>query len=504
MKIKDKIFLQELREQFLQKLVDEWNQKWQSDFNEFENFEAIKNKNAFLEALLADIEVCLYQKLNGQSSKYLFSKDFLRRFIYEYGSKEARIQSHSRTAISLYLDYESWEDFVVKNQIEESQNININYLNIEESLLPILLKNQRLMLDIQSFTDFKVLKPTRSYRKYLYGCLGIILLGAALFFGLQWWENRAFTEADLTKIKFEIIKTVGKYPQAVRIKYDVSSLPNVHSVEVETGVGTILSHIKNEASILGSTNKIDTLSHTYFYPGIYHLTLIVDKKRVKDLYHVVYSKPNLWTVWGAGVAYGKNWITDISSMDNYTKDGVFHFDPAKLPQEIKGEDDLRSVIHTLTQDFKIGMDSLQIEARLKNPENEGGESCYSMQVSLWDKNFNGVNAKFTTEGCSDYAQLSVGNTIFRNEKLPHSKSADLDGFGVNHAQWNDFKLKLKGNKVAVFVNNKLVFKGTYDCGKPIVNIVDLRFSFKGTGSIDWVKVSNSFTENVVYQTDFEE
>ena len=71
MKIKDKIFLQELREQFLQKLVDEWNQKWQPDFEEFQNFEEIKNKSVFLEAILADIELCLFQKLKGQSSKYL-------------------------------------------------------------------------------------------------------------------------------------------------------------------------------------------------------------------------------------------------------------------------------------------------------------------------------------------------------------------------------------------------------------------------------------------------
>ena len=160
-----------------------------------------------------------------------------------------------------------------------------------------------------------------------------------MFFGLQWWKNRPFAEADLNGVKFEIIKTIGKYPQAVRIKYDVLALPNVQSVEIETGVGRLISSLESEASILGSTNKIDTLSQTYFYPGVYHLTLIVNKKRVKELYHVVYSKPNIWTVWGAGVAYGKDWLTDISSIDNYTKDGVFHFNPAKLPQEIKQEDD---------------------------------------------------------------------------------------------------------------------------------------------------------------------
>lgn len=499
----NKIYLHELREQFLQKVVDEWQTYWQPYFGEFESFEAIKNKNAFLEALLTDIETCLYQKLNGQSSKYLFSKDFLRRFIYEYGSKEARIQSHSRTGIGLYLDYESWEDFVAKNQMGNSQNININYINVDEIFLPNLLRNQSLMLYKQEFVNYREFKPKRNFRKYIFSFLGIVLFSAGLYFGFRWWQNRPFGDDDWNSVKFEIIKTVGKYPQAVRIKYDVSSLPNVQNIEIGTGVGKMVTGTHFEGFSMVSDKKIDTLAQTYFYPGVYHLTLSVNHKEIKHRYHTVYSKPNLWTVWGFGVAYEKSGVTNINPTRNYIKDGVFHFNPNELPKEIKNKDDLKNTVHVLVQDFGVSLDSTQVEARMKNPQSEGGESCYDMQISLFDKNFNSIGAKFTTEGCTDFATLVAGKTYFRIQNNKR-KNIDLDSFGVNQDEWNVFKLLVKGKVLEVFVNDKLAFKGTFETYEAFSDLVDARITFKGAGSIDWVKISHSVTGKMVYQTDFKE
>ncbi len=503
MKLKEKIYIQELREQFLQKIVDDWAAKWQGDLGEFVSFEAIKNKNAFLESLLFDIETTLSQKLNSQSSKYLFSKDFLRRFVYEYGHKEARIQSHSRMAIAFYLGYDSWDDFLQKNQDLQQQHININYVNLSESSLPMLVQNKVIRLEDYDFSTYQEVKQKRHFGKYIKGFLIVLAIGGLGYFAFYRWINRSFDVEDLSKIKFEVVKTLGKYPQAVRVRYDVSALPNVQSIEIQMGVGDIISAGKSELLLLQVNKKVGTVGHTYFYPGAYHLVLIVNKKPVKDLTHVVYSKPNVWTAWAYGVAYGKDWTTDISSTKSYIKDGVFHFDPAELPQEIKQDDDLRNVLHDLTQDYYVALDSMQIEARIKNPENEGGEGCYDMEFMLWDKNFNFTSAKFTTEGCTDYAQFRVGNTFFRYSNNPNQENVDLDNFGVNPIEWNVFKIKIMGKIARVYVNDKLAFTGQYETTKPIAKIVDLRFVFKGAGSIDWVKMSNSFTGKVVYETDFE-
>jgi hypothetical protein len=504
MLLKNKIYIHEIREQFLQKIIDEWEEKWQGNFEEFQSFESLKSKNAFLEALLADIENYLYQKLNGESKKYLFSKDFLRRFIFEYGDKDVRIQTHSRNAVAIYLDYQDWDDFLTKNQDLETQNVQINYVNVSESFLPALRRNSLIHLpnDSESFTNFQELKPNHKIKKYIYGFLGGILILISAYFGFDWWQNRPFSEEALKDVKFEVIKTVGTYPQSVRIMYDVSTLERVKDIEVEMGVGKIVA-LDNFEPFFSSSNKLkDTLSQTYFYPGIYKLNLFVNKKLVKTIHHIVYSKSDQWTSWGYGVAYQKDWTTPISTVKNYTKNGVIHFDPNELLNEIKNEEDYRNSTHVLTKKFRISLDSLTFECRMKNPENEGGERCYTMGFILTDKNSNYAIANFTMIGCTDYAALVVGKTVFRRIRPHEGKNYDLDTFGVNQNEWNIFKIKLLDNQVAVFINDKLAFKNTYQLPENLAELVDARLIFKGAGSVDWVKLSNSLTRELVYETDF--
>ncbi|HLO44704.1 MAG TPA: hypothetical protein VK175_10255 [Leadbetterella sp.] len=504
MHLQNKVYLQELREQFLQKIVDEWSSKWQQNFGDFEHFEDIKNKNSFLEALLADIEACIYKKLNTESSKYLFSKDFLRRFIYEYGHKDARIQNHSRTGIALYLEYESWEDFLAKNQDLQNQKLHINYINVEESFLPSLRKTSIIHIDNEAYTEVKEVKTNKIKRKFFYISAAFFLLLICAFVVYDIWRNQSYTANELKDVRFEVIKTTGQYPQSVRIAYDVNTLSHVQRVDVELGVGKILAQDKYLSSFSSSNKRSDTLSQTYFYPGVYQLKLLVNKKVVKTINHVVYSKPNQWASWGFGVAYEKDWATSISTVKNYIQDGVLHFDPTELPREIKNENDFRHSVHVLTQNFKVNFDSLTIEYRMKNPENEGGESCYDMGLLFTDKNFNLGAADFTMIGCTDFAALSIGNTIFRRTRPFEGKMYDLDSFGVNQNEWNIFKIKLRGNLFEIFINGKSVFRNSFETNMPPEELADLRFTFKGAGSIDWVKVSNSYTGKIAYQTNFDE
>ena len=503
MLLKDKIYLHELREQFLQQIVNEWPSKWQKEFEEFSSFEALKSKNAFLEALLADIEEVLHQQLNGEIKNELFSKDFLRRFIFEYGTKEVRIQTRFRNVIAVYLGYADWTDFQQKNNEIDRQNIHINYVNIEESFLPALRKTQIIPLSDSPYTTFKVIKPKFTLPRFVPIFLGILAVSALVYLSFNWWQSQPFSSEEVKGVQFNVIKTVGKYPQSVRIMYDVQSLKRVRDVELILGVGRIVSANNYVSYITSSAKPCDTVSQTYFYPGVYRLNLLVNKHNIKTDYHTVFSYPNQWAAWGFGVAYEKNWTTNISTVKTYINDGVLHLDPRELPNEIKGEDDYRHSVYALTQDFGLRLDSVTLEARLKNPENEGGESCFNTDILLTDKHLNIAESEFTMKGCSDYAKLIVGKTIFRKGNLQQGKNVDLDNFGINHNEWNTFKLQLRGKQVEVFVNGISVFQGEYEGRENFFNLTDIRFTFKGTGSVDWVKVSNSYTGKVVYQTDFD-
>lgn len=507
MLIKDRIYLYELREQFLQKIIDDWEMKWQDDFGEFVTFDTLKSKNAFLESLLADIEENLHQQLNGETKRYLFSKDFLRRFIFEYGGKEVRIQTHSRTAIALYLGYKSWEDFLDKSKEIGNQTVSINYINVSESLLPTLSKTQLIQLNNESFTTFQEIKPrfNKNLLRVLWSFIVLALISTSSYVLFKWWINRPFSTEELKNVQFKVIKTVGQYPQSVRIMYDLGSIRRVQDVEVELGVGKILS-LRGVNPYISKSDKLrDTISQTYFYPGVYRLKLIVNNKVIKELNHIVYSHPDKWLAWGYGVSYEKHWVTNISTIKSYIKDGVFHFDPKDLPNEIKdNERDFRNTVHMLTQNFGIRLDSTTFEARMKNPESEGGESCYNISIALQDKDFNGEWLGFTTVGCTDFATLTVGKTVFRRLAPYAGKEYDLHEFGINQDEWTHFKAKTMGDTIEVFINEKSVFKSKFEGSKDFKELVDIRMAFKGTGSIDWVKLSNSYTGKVVYKTDFDE
>ncbi len=506
MLLKDRVYLYELREQFLQKIVDDWEVKWQDDFDEFVSFDALKSKNAFLEALLTEIEENIHQQLNGEAKKYLFSKDFLRRFIFEYGGKEVRIQTHSRTGIALYLGYKNWDDFLVQNKDLDSQTVNINFVNVNESLLPMLGKTQLFPLPNEPYAIFQEVRPQpkRNFLKIIYGILAITLISAGLYWLFNWWINRPFSAEELRDVQFKVIRTVGQYPQSVRIIYDLGKIRRAKNVEVELGVGRIVS-INNVIGYITKSNKLsDTIAQTYFYPGIYRLKLIINNRVIRELSHVVHSYPGRWASWAHGVAYEKNWATNISTVNNYIKNGVLHFDPSHMPNEIKDQDkDFRQSVHALTQNFGVPFDSLTFEARMKNPESEGGEGCHNMELIAADENFNHLGMGFTMIGCTDYARMTVGETIFRRQTPHPGKDYDLHEFGVNQDEWNNFKIRISGDTVEVFINEKQVFKSNFKLKEPSAEIKDLRFVFNGTGSVDWVKVSNSYTGKVVYQTDFD-
>jgi hypothetical protein len=116
------------------------------------------------------------------------------------------------------------EDFQQKNNDIDRQNIHINYVNIEESFLPALRKMQVIPLSDEPYTTFQVSKTEVQHSRD--SCpvfLGMMAVSVLVYFGFNWWQSRPFSSEELKEVEFKVIKTVGHYPQAVRIFYDVSA-----------------------------------------------------------------------------------------------------------------------------------------------------------------------------------------------------------------------------------------------------------------------------------------
>jgi hypothetical protein len=235
MQLKDRIFLEELLEQFRHKIIDEWDAKWQS-FGEFTNFSAIQNKNAFLDEILFDVQFVLKNKLRLiEAAEITISKDFLRRQLFET-PKNNYLQERSLRVLSIYLGYENWLDFKQKNtELLDKQPITVNIVQVFNSLVPGIRQNH-LMLNKATDWDNLEVPPKPKIYQVKYWLLGIVLLlftSFGFYKGYEIYENRPFTAEQLAGVKFYISKENGAgLPHEIFISYDISSLGDVKDAKV--------------------------------------------------------------------------------------------------------------------------------------------------------------------------------------------------------------------------------------------------------------------------------
>ena len=197
-------YLQELKEQFFQKLHDDWSEKWQH-FPSVENddFATLPSLNAFVEELHEDIDETLRLKLASKERlEMMISKENLRRILKN--TQEIRLQSHTRNCLAYYLGFEGWEDFKEKNkQSIPTEPVVVNYVQVYQSLLP---QRQAQNFQLPPNSDYVLLPSepfwkTKIFKQIALGIIGILLMGFVSFSGYRWYKNRPFTSEQLAKVK---------------------------------------------------------------------------------------------------------------------------------------------------------------------------------------------------------------------------------------------------------------------------------------------------------------
>jgi len=68
------------------------------------------------------------------------------------------------------------------------------------------------------------------------------------------------------------------------------------------------------------------------------------------------------------------------------------------------------------------------------------------------------------------------------------KQEDLSAFGVDFNSFVKVRVESKNRKGRIFINDKLVYSVNKDIIKS--KIIGFDFTFQGTGSVDYVKMSN--------------
>lgn len=524
MQLKDRIFLEELLEQFRHKIIDEWEIKWQS-FGEFTNFSAIQNKNAFLDEILFDVQLVLKNKLGLiEAAEITISKDFLRRQLFET-PKNNYLQERSLRVLSIYLGYENWLDFKQKNtELLDKQPITVNIVQVFNSLVPGIRQNHLMLSKATDWDNLKVPSKPKIYQ-VKYWLLGIILLSLTSFGGYKGYEiykNRPFTAEQLAGVKFYISKENGtSLPHEINISYDITSLGDVKDAKVcfgrqedyylnHNGFGLANIEIGELAEVWKNiTNPKGTISHIYYLPTEVTIKLSVRGQLIKSFGKIIWS--------------GKKWMATAKSDENkwesfaypeewLIKNGELAFPRELLEDQSKREDYMPSLFRV--EPYNIDGDEVFAEVRMKNPMDITGIRCLGTLIMLYDYKEHAVGVYYVSKGCSGYSRIMAGETIYNGlllqdsqlnefEKLHNieEKSIDLSSLGVDNLEkFSVFGIKTLNHDLIAYIDGKEVFRKKYKGG--MSKIIKIMLESKVTSYIDWVKLSNSKTGKVVFFDDF--
>jgi hypothetical protein len=149
------------------------------------------------------------------------------------------------------------------------------------------------------------------------------------------------------------------------------------------------------------------------------------------------------------------------------------------------------VLYSNVRDFgEIYSDDFVFETSVRNDYSEGAAACQNTIIYLLCEG-TAVGIPLCAKGC-----VSNINLLFTNF-FASGKQEDLSAFGVDFSSFVKVKVESKNGKGTIYLNDKQVYTINHDIIRS--KIIGFDFSFQGTGSIDYVKLTNG---KVKYEDDF--
>ena len=100
------------------------------------------------------------------------------------------------------------------------------------------------------------------------------------------------------------------------------------------------------------------------------------------------------------------------------------------------------------------------------------------------------------QNCVEYGFIKIANFNSRGN------SQNMNFLDIDLQEWRVIGLKLLNKEAIAFVDGKEIFRTRYD--GDFSEIKSIGVNFKGSGSIDWIKLTNSRTGKLAYFNDFNE
>jgi hypothetical protein len=345
---------------------------------------------------------------------------------------------------------------------------------------PTTLNTLAQYLGYENWRSFRVtqeanrIKPAREKKKLnpLLWLLAIPLIVPLIFF------IKPKSKPDPLNFTFTSKKVVDVgVPNTVVFDYDATAASPDDSIFVQQSWDKRLTRqVKREQR-----------QHTsiYYYPGFFEAKLVVNGETVKE--HNLLIKTDGWLPLveqpGTPVYF---------KQEDAIHDGIFQLPLSTIQSNnIEMQPVAPWTAYYMVKDLGgLMSDDVVFETSLKNDYAAGSNPCQYAEIRL---QFEGpaILIPLSSKGC--VSTLAIADT--------DGTRRDLSAFGCDFNDWVNVKCVVKDKIAEVFVNNTSAIKLKVTGGR--AKMVEVGYRFQGTGSVDFVKLSNNKGE-VFYEEDFNE
>ena len=365
--------------------------------------------------------------------------------------------THTLDTLVRFLGYENWRDF-------KSQNGNGS--TVAKTAQPISSNGVH--------TEIKPLAEKKSstvLKRVLFIGVPVVLIVSVLFFN----ENEP--KVANSDYSFSSKKVVSEgLPNSVIFNYDATKAP---------GDSVIIQQSWDKNLQVKVSKYQHQHTSIYYYPDYYKAKLIVGGKIVSM--HRLLIKSNGWLPI----------VMQTPVPVYFNKEDVMRGGKMALPldkilaRNIKMQPEPPTVMYSNVKDFgEIYSDDFVFETSVKDDYHEGAAICQLTKLYILCEG-TAIGIPLCTKGC-----ISNVDLLFTNF-YTSGKQEDLSAFGVDFNSFVKVRVESKNRKGKIFINDKLVYSVNKDIIKS--KIIGFDFTFQGTGSVDYVKMSNG---KVNYEDDF--
>ena len=388
----------------------------------------------------------------------------------QFGRGEAAIWTHS--------------DFIALNQdILQNTKVNISIntlkrifgkLSVDEKYIPqeatiealqkfsenAFSENGKILVEVQS--DIKHQSSKIKKRSLIY-FITLILVGIIGF--IVWY----------------ILNTTSFLTASIKLKKLEGVLPStaVFELQIPQTNDSLFVNFGDKSPLVYINRGQKLITHNYLLSGVFRVALLVQKSVIAETNISISS--NKWIA----ISYHdelRNHFYQIPAVKT-TPDSLFNLTNSQLNKV--GLDTVQRIFTRLYNYTAVNYskDDFTYETTFKNPSRRNGISCNSTQFQISGMN-SMIRFKLSSEGCSS----RVINVL--SEKKFDGDKNDLSQFVVEQENWNTVKMINRNKHVSLFVNGKLLYKGSYQ--KPLGEIKGLFIEFEGNG---FVKTCNLTAKN---------